>query len=519
MMRDSWRARVALPSHRRQAAPKRLAGILATALLIAWLAPTSPAMADAAAVQTTWPDTVSSDPLPTVQINGVAWSQVVVNGKVYVGGEFTSARPAGSAAGTNETPRTNLLAYDLETGVLDTTWAPTTDARVLSIASSPDGTRIYIAGAFTAVNGQTRYRVAALDATTGELISSFAPGVNGLVNGIKATSSTVYFTGQFSAVGSTARGAIAAVRASSGALLSNFAPTLDGGYGGRAIVISPDEGKIVVAGSFLTTNGSSSPGRGLAALDTATGALLPWAVGDVLHNAGDNAAMYSLSSDGDSVYGTGYDFGGSKTLDDFEGSFRADWSDGTMEWMEDCHGDSYSVAPLDGVVYKASHTHYCGNIGEFPQLTPWHLNHSLAFAKQPSSNTILPDLYGYRSFTGNPAGKLLHWYPIWANGSYTSAGQAGWNVEASGDYLLYAGEFLKVQGLAQQGLVRFRLKDKAANKQGPQVTGSDYVIAPRSVAPDKALITWGGQSRHRRRQPDLPVVPPGPRGAAVSDIG
>ena len=45
------------------------------------------------------PVTVSADPLPTVQIDGVAWTQRVIGNTVYVGGRFTTARPAGAAAG------------------------------------------------------------------------------------------------------------------------------------------------------------------------------------------------------------------------------------------------------------------------------------------------------------------------------------------------------------------------------------------------------------------------------------
>src|SRR5687768_6610035 len=48
------------------------------------------------------PATVSADVLPTVQINGVVWAQVIVGNTVYATGEFTRARPAGAAAGTNQ---------------------------------------------------------------------------------------------------------------------------------------------------------------------------------------------------------------------------------------------------------------------------------------------------------------------------------------------------------------------------------------------------------------------------------
>ena len=99
-------------------------------------------------------DVVTADALPTVQIDGVVWSQAISGNTVYAGGSFTSARPAGSAAGVNTTPRTNLLSYDLTTGVLNAGFAPVLDGQVQAVAAAPDGSRIYIAGDFTTVNGQ-----------------------------------------------------------------------------------------------------------------------------------------------------------------------------------------------------------------------------------------------------------------------------------------------------------------------------------------------------------------------------
>src|SRR3712207_3342191 len=74
------------------------------------------------------PTTVSADPLPTAQINGVAWAQVVVGNTVYVTGQFTRARPAGAAVGTAEVVRNNLLAYDIRTGELISSFAPSLNA-------------------------------------------------------------------------------------------------------------------------------------------------------------------------------------------------------------------------------------------------------------------------------------------------------------------------------------------------------------------------------------------------------
>ena len=85
--------------------------LTAIGLVFGGLAIAQPAAADTAPPDPTSPSsppTVSADVLPTTQIDGVAWAQVVVGNTVYVAGKFTTARPAGAAAGTNTTPRVNF---------------------------------------------------------------------------------------------------------------------------------------------------------------------------------------------------------------------------------------------------------------------------------------------------------------------------------------------------------------------------------------------------------------------------
>jgi hypothetical protein len=60
-----------------------------------------------------------------VQIDGVVWSQAIVGNTVYAGGSCAQARPAGAAPGTNTTTRNNLLAYNITTGVMSTSFVPT----------------------------------------------------------------------------------------------------------------------------------------------------------------------------------------------------------------------------------------------------------------------------------------------------------------------------------------------------------------------------------------------------------
>lgn len=81
-----------------------------------------------------WPEPVSADALPTVQIgNGVIWSVEVSGNTGFAVGEFTTARPAGAAPGVSEQPRGNFLAFNVATGEL-LPFAPTFNAAVKDVA-------------------------------------------------------------------------------------------------------------------------------------------------------------------------------------------------------------------------------------------------------------------------------------------------------------------------------------------------------------------------------------------------
>src|SRR3712207_2154462 len=162
-----------------------LAGLISLVVGVGTAALPTPALADTAPLDPAnpaTPTTVTADPLPTVQINGVAWAQAVVGNTVYVAGEFTRVRPAGAAPGTQETVRNHLLAYDIRTGELIPGFAPRLNAQAVSIAATPDGSRIYVGGDFTTVDGQARGRIAAFSTATGQLVPDFRPSFNSQVS-------------------------------------------------------------------------------------------------------------------------------------------------------------------------------------------------------------------------------------------------------------------------------------------------------------------------------------------------
>ncbi|MGY1771717.1 PKD domain-containing protein [Blastococcus sp. SYSU D00813] len=450
-------------------------------------------------VTPTDPVTVSADALPTVQINGVAWAQVIVGDTVYVAGKFTRARPAGAPAGTNETVRNNLLAYDIRTGELITSFAPSLNAQARSIAASPDGTRIYVGGDFTVADGQTRNRVAAYDTRTGALVATFKPSVNGQVTAIAATDSTVYMGGSLTGVGGVSRTRLAAVRASDGGLLpwapvpgagpttGNRLPLFDANgvaipgssdprnkttsVDVQALIVTGGGTQVVAGGRFYSMNGALA--TGVAALDPTTGATRPFAINQLITNQGVNSAIWSLSTDGTNVYGTGYDYYGPGNV---EGTFAAAVNGGAVRWLANCRGDTYGNWPMNGAVYTASHAHQCVNQGGFLEQTPtvWKFATAVSIAANgvAGRNTM-----ANANFVGRPTPALLSWYPTFSQGSVTGQYQAGWSVSGNGRYVTYAGEFPRVNGQAQQGLVRFAVPSAAPNRVGPTVTPGVSVAA------------------------------------------
>jgi PKD repeat protein len=478
-------------------AARRLVGAAAAGLLACGLvvAAGTPATADTAPVDPALPTTVSADALPTVQINGVVWDQVVVGSRVYVTGNFTQARPAGAPAGSNQTPRSHLLAYDLATGALVTSWAPALNAQGLTIAASPDGSRIYVGGDFTQVNGTARNRIAALDAASGALVTSFAPGgASSRVRAITVTATAVHIGGNFTSAGGQARQRLAAFSPGTGALLP-WAPTADSEI--FAMTAPPGTAKVVVAGRFQTLNGAAWYGMG--AVDATTGATLPWAATSVVRDAGPDASLYDLTSDGTQVYGVGYVFGPGGNL---EGSFAASSSDGAVRWIVGCLGDSYGITIVGQVSYTVGHAHNCSQIGAFPQENPWTYQRAMATTTTPAADGRT-NIGGPHN--GRPAPEMLHWLPTLATGTFTGQYQAAWTVTSSADgrYIAVGGEFPSVNGTGQQGLTRFAVRASAPNQQGPQGAGELTPTLQASAAGVRATWTAAWDRDNRRLTHEL----------------
>ena len=456
--------------------PRRLlSGLLAAALVpigAVTLAPASPAAADPApAGAAGTPSTVSADALPTAQINGIVWDQVVVGDIVYVVGKFSSARPAGSPAGQNESPRGNAMAYNINTGeIVD--WAPTTNGTINTIAASADGQTLYLGGEFTTLNNQTAWRVGAVRASDGQR-SPLAASANGSVKALSVSpdGQTLYIGGAFTQINSSARQRVAALNLGS-QQLTNFAPKIDNYYV-RSIVEAVDGSAVAIGGAFESVEGSDNPGHGIAVFEK-DGSLRKNNVSSVVRGAGAEASVMSVKADEQGLYAASY-----SRLGTFEGVMRLNWTTGDIDYMADCHGDSYDVLPAGDVVYAASHSHDCSNIGGFPDVS-YHYHNAVAYTNAATGTVGENKVAGYKNYAGQNATTNLNFYPDFTPGKISGAIQATWTVEGNDKYVVYGGEFLAVNGTAQQGLVRFARRDIAPNKQGPMDKGGAFKVTGSS---------------------------------------
>ncbi|MCD2441001.1 PKD domain-containing protein [Agromyces sp. SYSU K20354] len=438
--------------------------------------------------------TVTADPLPTVQIDsGIVWTQEVVGNTVYAGGSFTNARPAGAAPGTSLIPRSNILAYNLTTGVI-TSFAPQINGQVKVIKASPDGTRIYVGGSFNNVSGQTRWNIAAFDVATGALLSTWRPAVGGsYVNAIEVTSSAVYVGGLVSAGAGVARKNLMAFSVSNGALLG-WAPTAD--LQVDSMVLTPANNKLIVAGRFGMMNGVSQ--RGLAALDLSSGAILPWTVTSVVLNgvpagttSAGKAGIWELEADANAIYGTGWVYA-NKTIGNLEGLFAAEPGSGAVRWIADCHGDHYGVYSDGTNVYSTGHEHSCETMNGMPQLNPapGNMRNATVYTAAPKGTLLRAASVNatYADWSGWPAPAVVNWYPDWITGG-VNGGQAGWTATGAGDYLLIGGEQAFVNGQRSQGITRFSRNPSTGENSGPRLSDTDWVPVASSTTAGKVRVS------------------------------
>jgi trimeric autotransporter adhesin len=196
-------------------------------------------------------------------------SVLAVDGsRVAVGGSF---RSVGGQA------RRWVAALDLDTGGA-TSWNPvvTGDSNGNLSDIEVDGSAVYLAGTFSSVNDESRFRAAAVDRTTGAALP-WNPNANGDVFDLAVGNGVIYAAGRFTAIGGFSRNRLAALDPVSAVATSwdpnpVYAPMP---FATTVTTVEVIDGVVYASGDFLSIGGQSR--QFLAALDATTGNATGWA--------------------------------------------------------------------------------------------------------------------------------------------------------------------------------------------------------------------------------------------------
>jgi hypothetical protein len=186
---------------------------------------------------------------------------IVLSGTtLFIGGSFSTI---------NGITRLNIAAVNAATtGVL--AWNPLLDTFDYVYDMSVAGTNLYFGGYFDSVNSLTREGVAAVDISTG-VLQNWAPSPNSSVNALHASGSSVMICGYMNGTNWVSRNEGFAIFDDATDQVWPFQLDLNGGV---VNTIAVKDNILYLGGQFVAIN--KTPRVNLAAIDLATGNVLPW---------------------------------------------------------------------------------------------------------------------------------------------------------------------------------------------------------------------------------------------------
>ncbi len=217
-------------------------------------------------------------------LDGTVWDSEQWGNLIIVGGQFTQVKDNDGTI----YDQANVMAYDINTGDLITSFNPVINGLVREVEVAEDGQSVYVGGKFTQVDGLTRKRLAKLD-NTGELITAFNANVAAEVNGLAVANGKVYVGGSFLKLENTPRGKFGAVDAVTGDLDTGLDLPLTGGIGKnqqytvKALDITPDGNTLLVVHTATYIDGLERAGVAMVDISGPTASVLPWQT-DLYHD-------------------------------------------------------------------------------------------------------------------------------------------------------------------------------------------------------------------------------------------
>ena len=311
--------------------------------------------------------------------NGQVLGMAQVGSTMVVGGTFSSVTAAGSTAAI---ARTKVFAFDATTGAISS-FAPSVNGNVETVAAGPTANTVYLGGSFTTVNGVKASRIALLDLSTGQAVPSFKTntGFNGIVEDLQLSGGRLFVGGSFSKYQSFTHAGLATLNPTTGVvdpyMSLNMAGTHNNTGSGRVektgaldFDISSDGSQMAVIGNFRSIGGVDRTQLALLSLGSTSAAVrTDFKTNDFeplcYNNAFDSTVRkvgFAPSGGWFVVTATG---GGNSSLCDSATRWdtSASGQDLHPTWISHAGGDTlYGLAVTDEAVFLGGHQRWLNNI-------------------------------------------------------------------------------------------------------------------------------------------------------------
>lgn len=358
-------------------------------------------------------------------VNGTVKALVPDGSKVYLGGEFAGP---GSVNAGSEVIRVGLAAVDATSGQLLSGFNPQEIPDVQALLLS--GGTLYVGGSFSGVIGQGVYRsyLAAVDADTGTVTSWNPPALNEEVNALALSGTTLYVGGNFTKAGTSGRANAAAFDTGSGAL-RGWNPSPDG----IVYALAASNSTVYLGGYFA--NVDSTPRAGVAAVDTTEGALQAW--NPALTQTSGPPNVSAIALEGEEVY-LGGDFDAVQGTPRVHVAQVSASTGAASSWNPDPTPDIFDV-PVDAIATDGHGGIVIG--GHFTSMALANQAYLASFSAPPA-NTGAPSVSGtpaagsvINCATGSWSGSIPQSYAVqWLrDGAAISGATTGSYTVASGD--------------------------------------------------------------------------------------
>ena len=316
----------------------------------------------AGAVQVSQDKLVSDDPAnwtPHV-MDGAVNSIQQFGDLIVIGGTFSQVQSRDGATTYN---RSNLAAFNATTGEVSTTFAPNPNGEVTAVIPSGDGTTAYVGGHFSNISGATMAGLARIDVNTGARVTAFkTPKLNNRVKDLRLAGGKLWVAGMFTTVAGISQPGLATVSPTTGAYDPYMTLPIAGVHNGgittvMKIDITPDGSHLIAIGNFDTIAGVKHHQAFMLNLAGPTATVENWQTN--FYNTACSSSFQSYMRDLDFspdgsyfVISTTGAYGGSLTACDSTSRWQTDARGNglTPKWINNTGGDTTYAVAITGSV-------------------------------------------------------------------------------------------------------------------------------------------------------------------------